>query len=914
MLNKVGTIFKDKVEIDKDFVQGDKHTIEKLIINIYGENASPQFTDEELQEQLAEYRRYIIETYKYLDFKGIDGIAEAVKGSSGLTLEAVYVPLRARLDTPDGETWHRLGGRYFCGAKVATETDNDVLEQEIGGAEASALPVEQWIKSQQALVILGDPGSGKSTSMKRLALGLAQSESAPLPILLPLNAYSKALDKQSCSFEDYLPEYFDTKRTQLEKAKLRRLFTEALQQNRVVVLMDGLDEVGNNRGQVVAQVENFVRAWIPDPQSNQQCGNRMIVTSRFVGYRDFPLSDPRWQTVALNDWNTEEIERFFTAFTLAAECAWVGGENHENVQRLAAQELQSLLQVITHNQGIRRLSGNPLLASLLALIKRQGVSLPHRRVELYNLYMGTLLRSWNRSRSLDKQPIGPEIDFSPTQRLLAKLALHLRETNPQGGLIRETAMRDYLLEYYRKDGYTRKEADEQSKGFLDSVHKYSNLLIEKGHQQYGFIHLTFEEYLAGFGLALEREKVLCEKIPVLLQQPEQWKETLLLSLGVMAVVNTNTETANAVLDELLEIGEASHVLFAGEILHDVGSAVLGNRMTRDIRQRLLTLMHNANVDIQQRAQAGRLLGEIGDPRKGVGVVKNAGGIKLPDIDWVAIRAGTFRMGTDGDEGDEDEKPAHEVTLAAFEMSRYPVTNAQFACFVEAGGYDDARYWRTCEAAYQWWQGKKADLSLLDDSPDWKQHYENWLATEKTRRQPWYWDEQQWNNPNHPVVGVSWYEALAFCEWFNSQAVFAGKVRLPTEAEWEYAARGTDGWRYAWGNDADAMLGNYEDTGLRQTSAVGLFPAGKAFGLCDMSGNVWEWTTSQWGKKTTSPDFTYTQWEAQEGQRNCLDTHALRVLRGGSWSNDAQDLRSALRNNYTPDYRYFNDGFRLVLGQ
>ena len=111
-----------------------------------------------------------------------------------------------------------------------------------------------------------------------------------------------------------------------------------------------------------------------------------------------------------------------------------------------------------------------------------------------------------------------------------------------------------------------------------------------------------------------------------------------------------------------------------------------------------------------------------------------------------------------------------------------------------------------------------------------------------------------------------------------------------------------------------MLGNYDETGLGQTSAVGLFPAGKAFGLCDMSGNVWEWTTSQWGKKTASPDFTYTQWEEQEGQRDCLDIHALRVLRGGSWSYNARHLRSASRNYSTPDHRYNYGGFRLVLGQ
>ncbi|MBU0655353.1 MAG: SUMF1/EgtB/PvdO family nonheme iron enzyme [Gammaproteobacteria bacterium] len=933
MLDNKGTVFKGKVEVDQDFVQGDKHTIEKLIINIYGNQASPTYTDEELQQQLAEYRRYIIETYKYLDFKGIDGIAEAVKGSSGVTLEAVYVPLRARLDTPDGESWHRLGGRYYCGAKAVAGNDPDKMEQEILRAETSALPVEQWINGQQALVILGDPGSGKSTSMKRLALGLAQRDNAPLPILLPLNAYSKELERDRISFEDFLPEYFQAKRTQLEKDKLQRLFTEALQQQKAMILMDGLDEVGNNRGEVVAQVENFVRAWIPDPQSCEKSGNRMVVTSRFVGYRDYPLTDPRWQTVALNDWNEEEIGRFFKAFTLAAEQAWVGGENHENAQRLAETELQSLLQVIGNNQGIRRLSGNPLLASLLALIKRQGVTLPHRRVELYNLYMGTLLRSWNRSRSLDKQPIGPEIDFSPTQRLLAKLALHLRQTNPQGGLIREEAMRDYLLAYYQEDGYTRKEADEQTKGFLDSVHKYSNLLIEKGHQQYGFIHLTFEEYLAGFGLALEREKVLCAKIPELLQQPEHWKETLLLSLGVMSVVNTDPEKANGILEELMSIGEPAHILFAGEALNDVGVSVLGNRMTRKVQQGLIDLMRHGESDMQERAEAGRTLGDIGDPRPGV-TVKKANGLPvmrqwgerkhtIPDIDWQEIPAGTFRMGTAGDEGYDDEKPAHDVVLSEFFISRYPVTNAQYRCFIEAGMYEDKAFWheKLPEAASLWLGGEMVGEKLIETIPEKSRDaYRRWLKNDKRRFQPYYWKDRKWGLDNHPVVGVSWFEALAYSVWLNDVLADVKpdgaddklQIRLPTEAEWEFAARGKQGLRYAWGEEADASMDNYDDTKIGQTSAVGMFSAGKAFGLHDMSGNVWEWTSSRWGQDVNSPDFKYSQWQQQDAERNLLEPVEFRVIRGGSWFITSDFVRCAIRGRNLPDLRLNDLGFRVVL--
>ncbi|WGZ96486.1 MAG: SUMF1/EgtB/PvdO family nonheme iron enzyme [Candidatus Thiothrix putei] len=928
MLDKAGTIFKDKVEVDQDFVQGDKHTIEKLVINIYGEHASPQFSDEELQQQLAIYRRYIVEAYNYLSFKGMDGIVEAAKnfGAVGVKLESVYVPLRARLDTPDGESWHRKAGRYYCGSKAVSDVDPDKIEQEILRADAAALPVEQWINGQQALVILGDPGSGKSTSMKRLALGLAQREDAPLPILLPLNAYSEALERQNISFQDFLPQYFQGKLTQLQGNKLRLLFDTALEQGKAFILMDGLDEVGDNRGQVVSLVEDFVRVWIPSPQSDRKSGNRMVVTSRFVGYRDCPLSDPRWQTVALNDWNGEEIGRFFNVFTLAVELAWAQGKDNAHARRLAEQELQTLLQVVEHNEGIRRLASNPLLASMLALIKRLGVTLPHRRVELYSLYMRTLLGSWKKNRNLDGRQIGPDIDLSSTQSLLAKLALHLRETNPQGGLINETAIRAYLERYYRtEEEYSKREAVEQAKGFLVSVHEYSNLLIERGHQQYGFIHLTFEEYLAGFGLALEEKEVLFEKIPELLGQAEHWKETLLLSLGVIAAVNSDQKKAKAILEKLLAIGESQYVLFAGEVLNDVGAAPLGNAITQKIRHGLVDLMRDGEADMQDRAKAGRILSDIGDTRPGVTVKKTQDNQRtVPDIDWQEIPTGTFRMGTEGDEGYDDEKPAHDVTLPRFFISRYPVTNAQYRCFIEAGMYEDQAFWheRLPEAAGLWLAGEMVGENLLETFPeDSREAYRKWLKNDKKRFQPYYWNDKQWNLDNHPVVGVSWFEALAYSVWLNDLLddvkpegeIECLKIRLPTEAEWEYAARGKQDLRYAWGSDPDPKLGNYKDTELKRTSAVGMFPAGKAFGLHDMSGNVWEWTSSRWGSDFGSPEFTYAEWERQENERNLIDKIDYKITRGGSWYYSADFVRCAIRYRYHPDIRDLNLGFRLLLG-
>ena len=887
------------------------------------------------REFLAEYRRYIRETYKHLDFTGIEDMPETVNNTSGLLLESVYVPLRARLDLPSGESWHRFGGRFVCGTKAhAGEEVPDEIEQATEQAEQAAMPIEEWIGQQQALVILGDPGSGKSTSLKHFALRLAQGKTALLPILLPLNAYGTEFAKQPLSFEAFLPEYFHAKRPQLDKERLTKLFTEVLTQQKAFILMDGLDEVGSNRGQVVAQVESFVQRWVADPESNTKSGNRMVVTSRFVGYRDYPLVDPRWKTVAINDWNLEEIGQFFSKFTLAAELAWSGGENNETARQKAVAEQQALQAVVQQNKGIRRLAGNPLLSSLLALIKRQGVNLPDRRVKLYELYMGTLLRSWHRKRNLDRQCVGVEEDAA-TYGLLAKLALHLRLTNPQHGLIAEDAMQSYLRKHYQEDNYSREAADRMAVTFLHSVHNHSNLLIERGYQQYGFIHLTFEEYLAGFALAKEDVATLQQKIPLYLETPKQWKETLLLALGVIAVIKTEREKANAVLSYLLTTGKPEHSLFVGEVLNDVGASQLGNRMTVQIQDYLSALMQDAKTTMADRAKSGRLLSEVGDPRPGITVKKvngepvyrQRGNQKhtIPDIDWQKIPAGTFRMGTEGDEGYSDEKPAHDVSVSAFFISRYPVTNAQYRCFIEAGLYEDKAFWheKLPAAAKLWLGGDVVSDKLLETiNEKSRENYRNWLKSDKDRFQPRFWADKQWNLDNHPVVGVSWFEALAYSVWLNDLLpdlkpegeVDKLQIRLPTEAEWEYAARGTQGLRYAWEGDADASMGNYADSKIGQTSAVGMFPKGTAFGLYDMTGNVWEWTSSRWGEKAGEPDFRYDQWQQQEPVRNLLDPVEFRVTRGGSWIYASDNVRCAFRYWYHPLNRFNYLGFRVVLGE
>jgi formylglycine-generating enzyme required for sulfatase activity len=224
-------------------------------------------------------------------------------------------------------------------------------------------------------------------------------------------------------------------------------------------------------------------------------------------------------------------------------------------------------------------------------------------------------------------------------------------------------------------------------------------------------------------------------------------------------------------------------------------------------------------------------------------------------------------------------PAGKVTvnsktfdIPAFVIAKYPVTNAQFALFVQAGGY----------TTRQWWTDA------------------GWSQREKDKwSEPRFWQDEKWNRADYPVVGVSWYEAVAYCLWLTETT--AVKVMLPSEQQWQRAAQGDDGRAYPWGNDWDVNRCNNsvgQDWQKNQTSPVTRYE-GKGdspFGVVDMSGNVWEWCLTEY--ETGIQDINRT---------------GDRVLRGGSWSyGDTGNFRCDYRGRYTPHFRDDVRGFRLSL--
>jgi formylglycine-generating enzyme required for sulfatase activity len=253
--------------------------------------------------------------------------------------------------------------------------------------------------------------------------------------------------------------------------------------------------------------------------------------------------------------------------------------------------------------------------------------------------------------------------------------------------------------------------------------------------------------------------------------------------------------------------------------------------------------------------------------------------------WVEIPAGEFWMGSE--EITDDEKPVHQVHLERYWISRVPITNAQYRFFVQDAGHRAPRHW--------------------DDG--------------KIPR----------GKESHPVAYVTWHDALAYCEWLQEKLQVAGYklkvwqsegrlatcnlqpaahcVQLPSEAEWEKAARGSDDQRtYPWGERWQEGYCNTSELGVGETTPVGIFPEGSSpYGVLEMAGNVFEWTRICWG-------YTYP-YVADDGRENLEERDNVgRVVRGGSFNNLQDVVRCAYRNFSNPNNRSRDFGFRVVVSR
>ncbi|MFQ5859272.1 MAG: NACHT domain-containing protein, partial [Anaerolineae bacterium] len=491
---------------------------------------------EELRQATERYLTHLVDRYRYLDFKGM-GVSDRVP--LRLPLVEMYVPLKARIELPEGETWAR--DLRLAGRKVSPEE-----AEAIGHRLSEPQEVLDLLRQHDGLIILGDPGAGKTTFLKYLALRLASGDGeasglgAWLPVLLPLSAYANALATRDVPLDRFIEQYYRDLGVDLP---IGPMLDAALNQGGALLLLDGLDEVRElaQRYLVVQRVVDFFTF-------QRQRGNKFILTSRIVGYREVRPTVEGLAECTLADFEDEDIVQFVEQWTAALERAARGDTQ---VAALEAQrEREELLAAVHRNPGVQRLAANPLLLTILALMKRQGVALPERRVELYQKYVDTLLKHWNLARGLGRPP-RQDLDVVQTMRVLAPLALWMQETSPGVGLVKREAVRRRLEEIYAQRG--EPEPEQAVRQLLSDVHEYAGLLLERGPGGYGFIHLTFQEYLAAVAIAGKGQQDIQPVVDALTARidDDNWREVILLTIGYLGIVQQRDEAAGAVLRDLI---------------------------------------------------------------------------------------------------------------------------------------------------------------------------------------------------------------------------------------------------------------------------------------------------------------------------------------------------------------------------
>jgi formylglycine-generating enzyme required for sulfatase activity len=841
----------------------------------------------------AKYLNAVIADTRAMRLVGLDPQA-ADPSRGGLTLESLYVSLntltmvdkegKAKKQTKPGNE----------NAEILSITPMREENRPLGALEAL------FTSEKRHMVLLGLPGTGKSTFVRYLALRMAQAETdkakniqdllpgwkggAILPLILSLGRMAETIPDDCKKGSAILIENYvkQTLKSDERTADFSELMLPELQRMGGLVLFDGLDEVADLqlRPIVVQAVEDFVQKY------GRQSISRFLVTCRTYSY----FHDVKWQ---LTGWAThelalldrEKIEYFVNAWH--DEHIRIEKARQPDLERKRAQLLASLQP--DDRRRLHEIAPFPIILTMMAVVHTHYGELPDTRAEVYERCVDLLLVRWEfdrpiagQSQKTQKRTIIDELGISRVvlDRALWEIAFKAHEGREDDGekkrgpaLVTEDLLTGILQTHFQDLAKVQT--------FLDYCQSSNGLLMLQGsvtpadapigsppRRVYAFPHLTFEEYLAARYLIRPNfGKTTSE----LVRKSDRWREVVMLLGEYLCFAQGDQERMDTLLSALtpdklpakMDDSLWRSIWYAGDLLLLYRRAFPSEISASDrvINTGLHKLVLKSVLSPRERASAADTLDELGHI--------------IPDLH-------TF------------------VSISNFSISKYLVTNSQYERFLKAD-FGNKNYWM--------------DFSKFDENSNpmketWRNEAWNWLQKQLQADDnvllPRYWRDPRFgiSRRNAPVVGISWYEASAYCKWLfeNWETLEEGKqglpkpnlIRLPTEKEWSVAAGGEEPQEHhAFGVLKDSKeivrYANTSESGINRTTPVWMYPQGESpHHVMDMSGNVWEWQANFYDKD-----------------------HDFPSLRGGSWLYDVDDARVSFRSLNVPNSRYFNIGFRVA---
>ena len=934
----------------------------------------------------------------------------------------------------------------------------------------------------RALVLLGAPGSGKSTLLRRLqldhSLDQLRADGDRVTLFVPLNSYRDGIAPAAWLAEQWATRYPDLPP-----------LADYLRAGRAILLLDALNEMPHRS---TAEYHEKVMAWRALTQTIVGQGNRAIFSCRSLDYSaSLSSKDLRVPQVEVQPMSPEQVRQFIAVYSPThADTIWrdLDGtpqfdlfrtpiylkllldqvERYQQVPKGKAQLFtQFVRQQIARNLDHPLLAPNGLLsgrdhAKLTQDAWKTHFELPERGLLIPNL---SRLAFAMQEKGLETEGALVRIDYDD--------ACDLLDSSRNKDILRAGVALTVLDEDIARDEITFFHQLLQEFFAARRLAQEPNPALVHVEWQVDQVRPTLDEVLA----------TLADGDPLPPLPQTGWEETTLTAAPM-------ARDPNAFIRDLM-----AHNLPLAARCAASPEVNTAPDLKREMQQALIARAQDfANADLRARIAAGLALGELGDPRFERRTGPH-GDYLLPPL--VTIPAGMYPIGDD-DGPYANEKPAHTVALDAFEMGAFPVTNAEYALFIEAGGYEDERWWDTDEAL-AWLRGEgstdgqKAGVRDLwnslqswsedgirglvtqnritsEQAEQWidlkgwsedklERQLDEWFPSGQTYRQPEFWDDTRFNSPAQPVVGVTWFEARAYCNWLSAnvapaplnplshkgrgdfpdpapererwvispelaarmtevarklrreatrsedilwqalrnrqldgyrfrrqEAVGAfvldfycpqarlaveidgsihdlpdqqqadaerqrlveslgirfvrvmaedveqnlpavlDKIRtallpspraavgegpgvrvftLPTEAQFEAAARGSVGRQYPYGGEFDVTRGNTFESHIRRTTPVGIFDNATPEGAFDLTGNAYTWTTSLYDQA----QFPYP-YHSEDGREN-IHSNTRRVLRGGSWHDGPHSARAVSRSSFfAPDSRDDLSGFRL----